>query len=136
MPSPTPSRSTRRPSSNVSREFTRQRSCANTANSVAVDRLSRRRAERGALRQGAIETTDFDRAARARPCVFRTLEVGAELEDVLASEEVSRETQRLNPLVAAHVALLIVEEAATLRLRRVNHRSTVVGFNLDLEAPQ
>ena len=101
-----------------------------------VDGLRRRRAELGALRKGTIETTNFDRAARTRAGVLRTLQVGAELEDVLAAEKVSREAQRLNPLVAAHVALLIVEEAAALRLGRVDHRGMVVAVYLDLKMPQ
>jgi hypothetical protein len=100
-----------------------------------LDKLRGRRAELSALRKGTIKTTNFDRAARAQTGVLRTLQVGAELEDVLAAQQVSRKAQRLNPLVAAHVAFLIVEEAAALRLGRVGHRGMVVAVYLDLEMP-
>ena len=52
----------------------------------AVDILFRRRAELDALRERPIETTNFDRPADTQAVVLGTLQVGAELEHVLAAE--------------------------------------------------
>ena len=83
-----------------------------------------------------IEAPDLDRTAGALAVVFRTLKVGAELEHVLPVPHVAREAQRLDPLEAADVALLVVEEPAALRLRRVHHRRQVLGVHVDLEPAQ
>ena len=69
------------------------------------------------------------------PSKRRPLQVGAELEDVLP-----RQRSRVRLSASTHwklrdVALLIVEEAAALRLRRIDHRRLALRVDLDLESP-
>ena len=82
-------------------------------------RIRRTRCAPRATRRGA-----GSRAAgwRSQPSKLRPLQVGAELEHVLTAPQIARQAERLDPLQAGDLALLVVEEAAALRLRRVDHR--------------
>ena len=133
--STTASRSNRIPSSNVRRELKRQRSCTNIANSVPLTSCCVEIAEFDPLGQRPVDAPNLDRTAEAVARITRPLEVGAELEHVLPAPEIARQAQRLDPLQTVDVTLLVVEKAAALRLRRVDHRRRFVGVHLDLEAP-
>src|SRR6185295_4149029 len=97
-----------------------------------ADLLSRAVAEHGALRQRSVETADVEDAARAEAVEARPLQIAAGLEHVLPVP-VARDAERLDPLQALNRPLLIVEEAAALGLRCVDHRRLAVGVHVDLE---
>ena len=126
------SRSKRSPSSNVTREFRRQRSCTNAANSIPLTVLLRAPAEHGQLRKRTVQAPDLDRPARAETVELRPLQIGAELEHVRAVP-VAGQAERLDPLQAGDLAFLVVEEAAALSLRRVDHWRAAVRVDVDLE---
>ena len=132
----TSSRSMRSPSSSVTREPSRQRSCANTASSAAVT-LLRRSASPGTMRSAS-------EPSRRRISTGRLTLVPSYCESWKSRPNLNRccprhlstaERERLDPLHASDVALLIVEEAALLRLRRVDHRLPALGVHVDLEPP-
>ena len=87
----------RSPSSSVTREPSRQRSCANTASSAAVTSCVVGRTRDDALGERAVEAADLDRPAGTRAVVLGVLEIEAELEEVRPAPFVDARARALRP---------------------------------------